>query len=58
MLLLSADQSSAHLSLAQTEGKTHEENELGFSRFDEEEPSIIDTAVTAQYTLYVHHHFI
>lgn len=57
MLLLSAEQSS-HLSLAKTEGKTHEENEPGFSGFDEEELSIIDTTITAQYILYAHHHFL
>lgn len=51
MLLLSAVWSSPHLSLAQTEGKIHEENVPGFSGFDEEELSIIDTAVTAQYIL-------
>lgn len=51
MLLLSAEQSSPQFSLAQTEGKTHEENEPSFSGFDEEEYrffSIIDTAITAQ----------
>lgn len=57
MLLPSAEQSSPHLSLAQTEGKTHEANEPGFSGF-EEELSITDTAITAQYILYAHHHFL
>lgn len=58
MLLLSAEWSSPDLSLAQTEGKTHEQNVPGFSGFDEEELSIIDTEITMQCLLYAHHHFL